>query len=86
MKNNKLTSKYIKDVFRFMEMYNLIKVNQMFVSFEYVKDGIEEKYSIEIVNTTTRTFHITIFIGATVQEVIEKIKDSKYYMMELIKC
>lgn len=84
MKNNKLTAKYIKDVFRFMEMYNLIKTNQMFVSFEYTKDGIEEKYSIEIVSTTTRTFHVTAFVGATVQEVIEKIKNSKYYMMELV--
>lgn len=84
MKNNKLTAKYIKDIFRFMEMYNLIKTNQMFVSFEYAKDEIEEKYSIEIVSTTTRTFHVTAFTGATVQEVIEKIKNSKYYMMELV--
>lgn len=84
MKNNKLTSKYIKDVFRFMEMYNIIKTNQMFVFFEYAKDGIEEKYSIEIINTTTRIFHVTAFIGATVQEVIEKIKNSKYYMMKLV--
>lgn len=84
MKNNKLTAKYIKDVFRFMEMYNIIKTNQMFVSFEYAKDEIEEKYSIGIVNTTTRTFHIATFIGATVQEVIEKIKNSKYYMIELV--
>ena len=84
MKNNRLTARYIKDVFRFMEMYNIIKTNQMFVFFEYVKDGIEEKYSIEIISTTTRTFHVTAFIGATVQEVIEKIKNSKYYMMELV--
>lgn len=86
MKNNKLTAKYIKDIFRFMEIYNLIKTNQMFVFFEYNKEEIEKKYSIEIVNTTTRTFHIASFAGATVQEVIEKIKNSKYYMMELIKC
>lgn len=86
MKNNRLTAKYIKDVFRFMEMYNLIKINQMFVFFEYNKDEIEEKYNIEIISTTTRTFHITDFSGATVQEVIEKIKNSKHYMMELIKC
>lgn len=84
MKNNKLTAKYIKDVFRFMKMYNLIKTNQMFVSFEYAKDGTEKKYGIEIISTT-KTFHVTAFIGATVQEVIEKIKNSKYYMMELIK-
>lgn len=84
MKNNKLTAKYIKDVFRFMEMYNLIKTNQMFAFFEYNKDEIEKKYSIEIVSTTTRTFHVTAFVGATVQEVIEKIKNSKHYMMELV--
>ena len=86
MKNNKLTAKYIKDIFRFMEIYNLIKTNQMFVFFEYNKEEIEKKYSIEIVNTTTRTFHIASFVGATAQEVVEKIKNSKYYMMELIKC
>ena len=84
MKNNRLTAKYIKDIFRFMEMYNLIKTNKMFVFFEYNKDEIEKKYSIEIVSTTTRTFHVTAFVGATVQEVIEKIKNSKHYMMELV--
>lgn len=84
MKNNRLTAKYIKDIFRFMEMYNLIRTNKMFAFFEYNKDEIEKKYSIEIVSTTIRTFHVTAFVGATVQEVIEKIKNSKHYMMELV--
>lgn len=90
MKNNKLTAKYIKDVFRFMEMYHLRNVSVGNVWFEYIKDGGYNEYNISIVfdNSIEKLLDpdestTDLFSGYEVSEVISKIKNSEYYMMEL---
>lgn len=91
MKNNKLTTKYIKDVFRFMEMYHITDIGTENVCFEYIKDGIYDKYNIIIMfcdniesMADINERNINLFCGHELSEVINKIKNSEYYMMELV--
>lgn len=77
MKNNRLTAKYIKDVFRFMEMYHIVKVSIKKITF--VLEGNE--YNIMIFGGLDKSeWHH----GNDVQELIMSFKKSKYYMMELV--
>ena len=77
MKNNKLTAKYIKDVFRFMEMYNIVKVSIKKITF-VLEDN---KYNIMIFGGLDKSewYH-----GNDIQELLDGFKHSKHYMMELI--
>lgn len=91
MKNNKLTAKYIKDVFRFMEIYHLTNASIDDIRFEYIEDGTYNKYNIIILfcdNLKTsldiNESNIKVFCGHELSELINKIKNSKYYMMELV--
>lgn len=75
MKNNKLTAKYIKDVFRFMEMYN---INQVIVN--NINFVIEHNtYHIISDKCNKREW----YDGDTIQELLESFKQSEHYMMNL---
>lgn len=75
MKNNRLTAKYIKDVFRFMEMYN---INQVIVN--NINFVIEHNtYNIISDKCNKREWHD----GDTIQELLESFKQSIHYMMKL---
>ena len=77
MKNNKLTSKYIKDVFRFMKMYHIVKVSIKKITF-VLEDN---KYNIMIFGGLEKNeWHH----GNDVSELLMSFKKSKYYMIELI--
>ena len=79
MKNNRLTAKYIKDVFRFMEIYHIVKVSIKKITF-VLEDN---KYNIMIFSGLDKSeWHD----GNDIQELLVSFKKSKYYMMELIKC
>lgn len=75
MKNNRLTAKYIKDVFRFMEMYNInqVIVNNINFVIEY------NTYNIISDKCNKREWHY----GDTIQELLESFKQSIHYMMKL---
>ena len=79
MKNNRLTAKYIKDVFRFMGMYHIIKVSIKKITF-VLEDN---KYNIMIFGGLDKS---EWYNGNDIQELLVSFKKSKYYMMELIKC
>lgn len=92
MKNNKLTSKYIKDVFRFMEMYNINSTNIGSVSFilNIHNDIKYAKYCICVYGDCCIPWFIlsddddTVYYnGETISELLRDIKDSEHYMMEL---
>lgn len=76
MKNNKLTAKYIKDIFRFMEMYNITKISIKKVSLVLENN----KYNIMIFGGLEKSewYH-----GNDIQELLDGFKQSKYYMMKL---
>ena len=94
MKNNKLTAKYIKDVFRFMEMYNIGSANIGSVNFILnIHNKVEcARYCICVHGYYVQTFlkwlssdDDTIYYnGETISELLRDIKDSKHYMMELV--
>lgn len=77
MKNNKLTAKYIKDVFRFMEMYHIIKVSIKKITF-VLEDN---KYNIMIFGGLDKS---EWYDGNDIQELLVSFKKSKHHMMELI--
>ena len=77
MKNNKLTAKYIKEVFRFMEMYHIVKVSIKKITF-VLEDN---EYNIMIFGGLDKSeWHH----GNDVPELLVSFKKSKYYMIELI--
>lgn len=76
MKNNKLTAKYVKDVFRFMEIYHLTRTAIRNINFE-IKNN---KYHIlEFSLENFKHYH-----GNTVQELLESFKQSTIYMKEVV--
>lgn len=75
MKNNRLTAKYIKDVFRFMEMYHINKIEINLVTF-VIENNV---YNIISNNNS----ELKWYTGVTVQELLESFKQSGYYMMKL---
>lgn len=87
MKNNKLTAKYIKDVFRFMEMYHIRNSNIGKVWFEYIPNSTKYKYNISVIIKDTlgdlQKPEIDLFTANELKDVLDKIKDSKHYMMDL---
>lgn len=76
MKNNKLTAKYIKDVFRFMEIYHINKTENNLVTFVIENNG----YNIISNNNDCE---LKLHTRATVQELLDDFKKSKYYMIDL---
>ena len=94
MKNNKLTAKYIKDVFRFMEMYNIGSVNISSVNFilNIHNDIKYARYCICVYGYCVQTLlkrlssddDTVYYNGETISELLRKIKDSDHYMMELV--
>ena len=92
MKNNKLTAKYIKDVFRFMEMYHINSTNIGLVSFmQNTHNDIKyAKYCICIHDNTQNVIkflyedNAVYYNGDNISELLQDIKHSKHYMMELI--
>lgn len=93
MKNNKLTAKYIKDVFRFMEMYHINSVNIGSVSFIFnVNNDIKyARYCIRVDGDYMPWWQFsddddTVYYNGetTISELLRDIKDSEHYMMELV--
>lgn len=92
MKNNKLTAKYIKDVFRFMEMYHINSINIGLVSFmlNTHNDIKYAKYCICIHDNTQNVIkflyedNAVYYNGDNISELLQDIKHSKHYMMELV--
>lgn len=92
MKNNRLTAKYIKDVFRFMEMYNINSINIGSVSFIFnVNNNIKyARYCICVYEdyiswlSSSDDDDTIYYNGETISELLRDIKDSEHYMMELI--
>lgn len=76
MKNNRLTAKYIKDVFRFMEMYNINKIEVGVITL-FIENN---NYNYNIINENEHEWHM----GITIQDLLESFKKSKLYMMELV--
>lgn len=76
MKNNKLTAKYIKDVFRFMEMYNINKIEVGVITL-FIENN---NYNYNIINENEHEW----YMGITIQDLLESFKKSKLYMMELV--
>ena len=75
MKNNKLTAKYIKDVFRFMEIYHITEVSIKKISLVLENN----KYNIIVDELEKREW----YHGNDIQELLDNFKQSKSYMMEL---
>lgn len=92
MKNNKLTAKYIKDIFRFMEMYHINSTNIGLVSFmlNTHNDIKYAKYCICIHDNTQNVIkflyedNAVYYNGDNISELLQDIKHSKHYMMELV--
>ena len=92
MKNNKLTAKYIKDVFRFMEMYHINSTNIGLVGFmlNTHNDIKYAKYCICIHDNTQNVIkflyedNAVYYNGDNISELLQDIKHSKHYMMELV--
>lgn len=95
MKNNRLTAKYIKDIFRFMEMYNVNSTNIGSVSFilnvynniKYAKYCICIEDDTQIITDLCSGEDTTVYYnGDSISGLLQDIKYSEHYMMELIKC
>lgn len=94
MKNNRLTARYIKDVFRFMEMYNIGSVNIGSVNFilnihnevEYARYCIcvHGDYVETLLKWLSSDDDTVYYNGETISELLREIKDSDHYMMELV--
>lgn len=74
MENNRLTAKYIKDVFRFMKMYHIVSTGVGETMF-FIDGG-----EYHIINEDEHEWHT----GANIKELLDSFKKSKLYMMELI--
>lgn len=92
MKNNKLTAKYIKDVFRFMEMYNINSTYIGSISFIFnINNDIKyARYCICVYGDCIPWWPYSddddtvYYNGETISELLRDIKDSGHYMMELM--
>lgn len=77
MKNNKLTAKYIKDVFRFMEMYNITRTSVRDIDF-IIEDN---EYNLMISNVLNSKIW---YSGKSISDLLETFKVSGHYMMGLV--
>ena len=75
MVNNKLTDNYIKEVFRFMDRYHIGKIELNHVTL------FIENNEYNIISNNEHEW----YVDSTVQGLLENFKQSKYYMIELVK-